>query len=114
MSGENVEDTSSIVSSMLTGDREGVGGILCNDSSGLSVAAEGNLDPSHSGIFTNLTRLASKLTALKDGNDTVQSPLVVVETDDSAILVKEYEGGNGVALRVPLGANSNATASNGS
>lgn len=113
MSSGKLEELSPVVNAMLTGDREGVGGILCNDSSGLLVASNGDLDPRHSGIYTNLTRLANKLTALKQGIETSGSPLVIIEADATAVLVKEYEGGSTVALRVPCAAASTAPEING-
>ena len=50
-----------------------------------------------SGIFTNLTRLASQL---KAGGGAV--PLITIETDESSTLVKAYDGGHTVALTVPV------------
>ena len=79
--------------------REGTG-LLCTDSSGLWLNSEGvlahNADEA-SGIFTNLTRLASQL---KAGGGAV--PLITIETDESSTLVKAYDGGHTVALTVPV------------
>lgn len=83
-----------------------VGGILCNDPSGLLLGSRGSLhveSANDSGTYTNLVKLAAKL---KDpsGQSSV-SPLITIETEDSAILVKEYDG-HAVAMRVPRGTDS--------
>jgi len=92
---QNEDTTSPLVDSIISGDRQG--GILCNDPSGLCVASQ-NLDVSQSGVYTSLLRLASQLQ--QQGEATDSSPLITIETDTSAILVKEYDG-HAVALRVP-------------
>lgn len=102
--------TSSLVDSLISGDREGVGGILCNDPSGLCLASKGSIDASNSGVYTSLVRLASQLK--NKGEATDSSPLITIECDTSAILVKEYDG-HTVALRVPSGNSSNAASRNG-
>lgn len=86
-----------LVDSLVSGDREGVGGILCNDASGLCLSSTGAIDSSHSGIYTNLVRLAAQL---QHGEATDTAPLITIETDQAAILVKEYDG-HAVAVRVP-------------
>jgi hypothetical protein len=87
-----------LVNSLVSGDRQGVGGILCNDSSGLCLSSKGEIDSSNSGVYTNLVRLASQLQ--QQGEATDSAPLITIETDASALLVKEYDG-HAVALRVP-------------
>jgi hypothetical protein len=87
-----------LVDSLVTGDRQGLGGILCNDPSGLCLSSKGEIDHSNSGVYTNLVRLASQLR--QQGEATDSAPLITIETDSSALLVKEYDG-HAVALRVP-------------
>ena len=75
-------------------------GILCNDQTGLCLAWSGavdSTDASNAGIYTNLTRLASKLSQNNDD----AAPLITLETESAAWLVKEYDGGHAVALKVP-------------
>lgn len=70
---------------------------VCNDPNGLCLSGQVTGD---TGVFTNLTRLASQL----EGNTSSSSPpLITIETDSYAWLVKEYEGGQAVAMRVPVG-----------
>jgi hypothetical protein len=88
-----------LVDSLVSGDRQGVGGILCNDSVGLCLSSKGEIDSSNSGVYTNLVRLASQLQ--QQGEATDSAPLITIETDASALLVKEYDG-HAVALRVPI------------
>jgi hypothetical protein len=99
-----------LVNSLVSGDRQGVGGILCNDSSGLCLSSKGEIDSSNSGVYTNLVRLASQLQ--QQGEATDSAPLITIETDDSALLVKEYDG-HAVALRVPSTSAAAKEASNG-
>ena len=94
MSGMNGRGSSALVDSIVSGDREGVGGILCNDPQGLCVASKGSLADDDSGVFTNLVRLAAQL----PGGD--QAPLIMLETADKAILVKDYAG-YAVAVQIP-------------
>ena len=90
----NGRGSSALVDSIVSGDREGVGGILCNDPQGLCVASKGSLADDDSGVFTNLVRLAAQL----PGGD--QAPLITLETADKAILVKDYAG-YAVAVQIP-------------
>lgn len=81
------------------GDARDGTGLLCTDSSGLWLNAEGVLAhdaDEAAGVFTNLTRLASQL---KAGGGAV--PLITIETEESSTLVKAYDGGHTVALTVP-------------
>jgi len=125
----------SLIDSLISGkDRNGVGGILCNDPSGLCLASRGRLTAQDSestesaGVYTNLVRLASQLqqpaqqngqpsrseNKASDSADGPSSPsksgmsgtasggppLITIEYENSAVLVKEYEG-HAVAVRVP-------------
>ena len=122
--------TSPLVESLLSGDRIGVGGILCNDPNGLCLVSKGNMVASDhsnnnnngcsggnvissnddkSGVFTSLVRLSYQLQELQQQHPSLNnestphnssSPLITIETDTSAILVKEYDG-HAVAMRVP-------------
>ena len=98
---------SPLVNSLVQGDREGVGGFLCNDSAGLCLLSKGNMgcDNYESGVYTSLVRLASQLspTAVASSSSSSSSeanPLVTIETETKSILIKEYDG-NTVALTVP-------------
>lgn len=123
MSGDGSEQQS-LVDRIVSGEtgHDGVGGILCNDPSGLCLAARGSLNTrnhiANSGGYTNLIRLASQLQGASKNEDqqqqqpqqqpsgggvgasTTELPLITIEYDDSAVLVKEYDG-HVVALRVP-------------
>jgi hypothetical protein len=107
----NRGQASSLAESLLTGDRAGVGGFLCNDPNGLCLVAKGKMmtnDPtnSNSGVYTSLVRLASQLQEHQPSvnkestTHNSSSPLITIETDTTAILVKEYDG-HAVAMRVP-------------
>ena len=48
-------------------------------------------------MYTSLARLASQLSPAAEGG---APPLVTIETNEAAILVKEYDG-HAVALTVP-------------
>ena len=106
MSGVNgrgaASSSSPLVDSIVAGDRQGVGGILCNDSRGLCVATQGAptlASPQDSGIYTSLVRLTSKLQQ-PTGEDPSEAPLITLETSDKAILVKDYAG-YAVAVQIP-------------
>jgi hypothetical protein len=110
----NRGQASSLAESLLTGERAGVGGFLCNDPNGLCLVAKGKMmtnDPtnSNSGVYTSLVRLASQLqehqlqrpSVIKESTThNSSSTLITIETDTTAILVKEYDG-YAVAMRVP-------------
>lgn len=105
--------------------------MLCNDPSGLWLASrqeEGSEGLTPSGVYTNLVRLASKLSAATSSAEAkddkppagagatgdaasnnpapsaaaVAAPLVTLETEEMAILIKEYDM-HAVAIRVPAG-----------
>lgn len=94
---------SPLVESLVSGDRAGVGGILCNDSNGLCLVSKGNMNSDNeSGVYTSLVRLASQLTPYQQAsmnNENPPSPLITVETNSTSILVKEYDG-HTVAIKV--------------
>ncbi|EEC50855.1 predicted protein [Phaeodactylum tricornutum CCAP 1055/1] len=94
----------SLIHSMVSGDRAHVGGLLCNDPAGLCLATRGNMGNEDSGTYTNLVRLASQLQpdSKESSSDGAiyAAPLITIETESSAILVKEYDG-HAVAIRVP-------------
>lgn len=102
--------SSALVESLVSGDRQGVGGILCNDPTGLCVATMGcvgDVDPSSSdamnvsGVYTNLVHLASQLQPNSSSTQQQQQPpLITLETSDKAILVKDYAG-YAVAVQIP-------------
>lgn len=87
--------TNKVVESLMSGDRSQVGGILCNDASGLCLMSEGDVQ-GPPGIYTNLVRLASQLSPQEEGS----TPLITLESESSAIFVKEYDG-RAVAIQVP-------------
>ena len=93
-----------VVEALLTGDRAGVGGILCNTPDGLCLTSRGNMDQEKSGIFTNLVRLSWQLSAATKGGAPNErgngKPLIAIEMDSTSILIKEYDG-HTVAMRVP-------------
>lgn len=88
-----------IIDSLISGDRQGVGGALCNDPTGLCLVSKGKIDSSKSGVYTSIVRLASQLDSGGEG----EVPLISIETDKAALLVKEYDG-HTVAIRVPVSA----------
>lgn len=98
-----------IVDSLITGSgRSKVGGVLCNDVNGLCLVSEGAMrgDP---GVYTNLVRLASQLSPQDQGN----MPLITLESQSSAVLLKEYDGRT-VAIQVPTASLSTTTLVSGS
>mmetsp|Transcript_65353 Transcript_65353/g.98578 ORF Transcript_65353/g.98578 Transcript_65353/m.98578 type:complete len:104 (-) Transcript_65353:52-363(-) len=91
---------SPLVNALVNGDREGVGGFLCNDPSGLCLVSKGNMScGNESGVYTSLVRLASQLSPNQQAH-AANAPLVTIETDNSSILIKEYDG-HTVAFTVP-------------
>jgi hypothetical protein len=101
--------------------------MLCNDPHGLALANEqvvivdlkSSTTPTtptrleDTGVYTNLVRLAAQLSPAKQQQ---QNPLITLEMEHSvAILVKEYDEGHAVAMRVPTtprlgGSNGSAAA----
>ena len=81
---------------VLSRDNSDGGGALCNDPAGLNLHLRGNIDASKAGAYTSLARLATQL----DGGGGVEAPVISIETDKAATIVKEYAG-HCVVLRVP-------------
>lgn len=96
-------------------------GILCNDPLGLCLGATGNFlnhsnnnnnnnnkqmsidDSINSGVYTSLTKLAFQLQPGSSSADTSaasSAPLITIETEESNLLIKEYDG-HAIALKVP-------------
>ncbi len=92
------------------------GGVLCNDQNGLCLGFRGDIDASRSGIYTSIAKLASQLDSTVDGsgvrNNLQDVPLVSIQTEKSALLVKEY-GGRTVVFRVPTEEDKNDAAGDG-
>ena len=61
-----------------------------------------NNNDSSGGTYTTLTRLAAQLEGPKE-----PPPMISIETDSSAILVKEYDG-HTIAIQVPRVANESS------
>ncbi|KAL3822249.1 hypothetical protein ACHAXA_005882 [Cyclostephanos tholiformis] len=105
------------MSGLLAGGRmaEG-GGVLCNDQNGLCLGFRGDIDASRSGIYTSIAKLASELDGTVDGSgggdNSNDMPLVSIQTEKSALLVKEY-GGRTVVFRVPVKEEKNYSAGDG-
>mmetsp|Transcript_6205 Transcript_6205/g.9049 ORF Transcript_6205/g.9049 Transcript_6205/m.9049 type:complete len:109 (+) Transcript_6205:65-391(+) len=71
---------------------------LCIDSSGLCVGKRGvEIDSGKSGNFAAALSLASRL---ETGDGSASIPLLSIEAESFAYLVKEYDG-NTVVLKVP-------------
>ena len=67
-------------------------GLLVSDRNGLSIASKGELHSSLSGRFSSISRAAAALEAEHT------APIVLIETEERNILVKEYDSLT-VALR---------------
>ena len=89
-------DGRAAIDMVLSRDNSDGGGALCNDPAGLNLHSRGNIDASKAGSYTSLARLATQL----DGGGGVEAPVISIETDKAAIIVKEYAG-HCVVLRVP-------------
>mmetsp|Transcript_13128 Transcript_13128/g.28497 ORF Transcript_13128/g.28497 Transcript_13128/m.28497 type:complete len:126 (-) Transcript_13128:126-503(-) len=94
-------DSRAAIDLVLARPNEDGGGALCNDPAGLCLHCRGNIDASKSGSYTSLARLAAQL----DGGNGVEAPLISIETDKAAMLVKEYAG-HAVVIRVPVTKNN--------
>ncbi len=92
------------MSGLLAGRLAEGGGVLCNDQNGLCLGFRGDIDASRSGIYTSIAKLASLLDSTVDGsggrNNPQDLPIVLIQTEKSALLVKEY-GGRTVVFRFP-------------
>jgi hepatitis B virus X-interacting protein len=92
------------------------GGVLCNDQNGLCLGFRGDIDASRSGIYTSIAKLASQLDSTVDGsgggNNSQDVPLISIQTEKSALLVKEY-GERTVVFRVPAEIDKTGAAGDG-
>ncbi|KAL7482774.1 hypothetical protein ACHAWX_000172 [Stephanocyclus meneghinianus] len=80
-------------------------GALCTDPNGLCLGYRGDISPSLSGVFCAIAKLASQLDGGNDGNSNGSDggvPTVIIQTENSAMLIKEYHGGRTVVFRVPV------------
>ena len=80
-------------------------GALCTDPNGLCLGFRGDISPSLSGVFCAIAKLASQLDDGKDANSNGSDgevPTVTIQTENSAMLIKEYHGGRTVVFRVPV------------
>lgn len=103
-----------IVDSLIGGEsRSKVGGVLCNDTSGLCLISEGAMrgETNNSGVYTNLVKLASQLSPHQAHHANHNTPLITLESQASAVLIKEYDGRT-VAIQVPSGHNTSHLSSN--
>lgn len=87
-------------------------GILVNDSNGLCLAWKGAIDTTNAEVYTNLTRLASQLPYKSSGKGEDLNPLVTIETETAAWLIKEYEGGHTVVQKVPMSSSMSDNSAN--
>ena len=89
------------------------GGALCNDENGLCLGVRGDIDASKSGVYTAIAKLASQLDSTVSGSgsssEQQEVPLVTIQTEKAALLVKEY-GGRTVVFRVPTEENKSEAA----
>ena len=104
------EDDTQGMSGLLAERMAEGGGALCNDENGLCLGTQGNIDASQSGCYTAISKLAKQLDSTVDGsggnNTTGEVPLISIQTENAALLVKEY-GGQTVVFRVPTEAQNN-------
>mmetsp|Transcript_30139 Transcript_30139/g.87788 ORF Transcript_30139/g.87788 Transcript_30139/m.87788 type:complete len:83 (-) Transcript_30139:138-386(-) len=61
--------------------------VLCNDSNGLCLLSNAELDPATAGAFTTLLEHAAALAPEMEGNATI-----LIETDTRNIVVRDYDG----------------------
>ena len=83
------------------------GGALINDQNGLCLGSQGDISTTNSGVYTSIAKLANMLDNTVDGSSGSSSnqqqaevPIVSIQTEKAALLVKEY-GGRTVVFRVP-------------
>ena len=92
------------------------GGALCNDERGLCLGSRGDVDASAAGVYTSIAKLAGQLDDGVEGGGgggaRREAPLVTLQTETAALLVKEY-GGRTVVFRVPKEAGSGEGAGSG-
>ena len=83
------------------------GGALINDQNGLCLGSQGDISTNNSGVYTSIAKLANMLDNTVDGSSGSSSnqqqtevPLVSIQTEKAALLVKEY-GGRTAVFKVP-------------
>ena len=94
---ESKKTTPSTVQALLQSHNDS-GGVVVNDPNGLCLLNKGDNmigNGNDTGALTSLTRLAQKLQ-----NGDSSHPLIALEYDTAAILLKDYDG-HAVALQVP-------------
>ena len=75
------------------------GGVLCNDANGLCLISEGGMQgENNSGVYSSLVKMASQLSPQSQAIH--NAPLITLESQSSAVLIKEYDGRT-VAIQVP-------------
>ena len=95
------------------------GGALINDQNGLCLGSQGDISTNNSGVYTSIAKLANMLDSTVDGSSGSSSnqqqaevPLVSIQTEKAALLVKEY-GGRTVVFRVPTEAENKSEGGSG-
>ena len=82
------------------------GGALINDQNGLCLGSQGDISTNNSGVYTSIAKLANMLDSTIDGSSSSSNqqqadvPLVSIQTEKAALLVKEY-GGRTAVFKVP-------------
>jgi len=84
------------------------GGALINDKNGLCLGSQGDISTANSGVYTSIAKLANMLDSTVDGSSgssinqqqQTENPLVSIQTEKAALLVKDY-GGRTVVFKVP-------------
>jgi len=96
------------------------GGALINDQNGLCLGSQGDISTTNSGVYTSIAKLANMLDNTIDGSSEsssnsqqqTENPLVSIQTEKAALLVKDY-GGRTVVFRVPTEAENKSEGSSG-
>ena len=97
------------------------GGALINDQNGLCLGSQGDISTANSGVYTSIAKLANMLDNTVDGSSgssssdqqqQTENPLVSIQTEKAALLVKDY-GGKTVVFRVPTEAENKSEGSSG-
>jgi len=95
------------------------GGALINDQNGLCLGSQGDISTTNSGVYTSIAKLANMLDNTVDGSSGSSSnqqqaevPIVSIQTEKAALLVKEY-GCRTVVFRVPTEAENKSEGSSG-
>ena len=83
------------------------GGALINDQNGLCLGSQGDISTTNSGVYTSIAKLANMLDNTVDGSGSssdsqqqAEVPIVSIQTEKAALIVKEY-GGRTVVFKVP-------------